>query len=534
MDKQKNIVIVVCRVIVILILLSSWIFKPNLRVILGVIGAALLVILSYIFHKELLEKEEMQDSIKALKNAYDELDEQAKLMARTDLELNKTQEELDKKITGLYTLHEWGNKASQTFSESELFDSITEEFVSKLGFKRAIIITLNEKLKKLQLRKAVNYSQGEIQKLENEVNKRKLFAKLLSKGNPLLITKVNEDKKVQKQLNQITKLNSFVLSPILKQDTSIGIVIMGHKSPYNQVTEGDLELVSILGSQIGISLQNSDLYKQLWQSHQDLEKRVKQRTKELAEANEELKRLNKIKSRFVSSVTHELRTPLTSIKGFSSILIDGKLGEVPPAQLKRLKKIRKHSANLSRLINNLLDISRIESGRVEMQKKEIPLNSVFKNVMEIIKPQAEDKNIEVKKQFHPEDIKINADPNYLERIFVNLLGNAVKFTPEEGKVEVTSSYKNTSVKIAVSDNGPGIPEEDQSNIFEEFYRAENKNQVQKGSGLGLSLVKRIVDAHNGKIWLDSKVGEGTTFTFTLPNKDASENNLESMEEGKKK
>jgi len=501
------------------IFIFSWAFNLLLRIIGASIGIICLISLSYIFHIEKLKKRNMQNSIKALKNAYNELDEQAKLMAQTDLELNKIQEELDKKITGLYTLHEWGNKADQTFSISELLDPITKDFVSKLGFQKAMIVIINEKLKQLQLRKAINYSSQLTQKIEKEINQKTLFTKLLSKAETLLISKVNSHDPSEKQLGDILGLSSFVITPILQQDTAFGLVIMGNESPYNKVTEGDLELVSIFASQIGITMQNSTLYEQLWKSQQDLQNRVKKRTKELAEANEELERLNKVKSDFVSSVTHELRTPLTSIKGFTSILIDGRLGKVPSEQLERLKKIRKHSSNLARLINNLLDISRIESGRVEMQKEEIPVKNILENVMEIIQSQIKNKNIHFSRSFNPENLKLWVDYNQLERVFINLLGNAVKFTPKEGKIVIKAHLTNNSVKVSILNTGPTISEKDLPHIFEEFYRGDNEpEQKEMGSGLGLSLVKKVIEAHNGEIWAESKSNK-TTFNFMIPIKE---------------
>jgi len=520
MQERERDLIIANKVLVflaIIIFLFIWTFTPVFKIIAAFIGIACLMLLLYVQHKEKIKKQDMRHSIKVLKNAYNELDEQAKLMAQTDLELNKIQQELDKKITGLYTLHEWGNKVSQTFSINELLDSMTEDFVSKLGFKKAIVVMVNEQIKQLQLQKVINYSSKQTSKIEVELESGDLFTKFLSKPEPLLVNRINEKDPFQNKISQLLDCNSFVIAPILKQKTPIGIVIMGNKSPYIRVTEGDLELVSILASQVGITIQNSMLYEQLWQSHQVLENRVKDRTKELAQANEELKQLNKVKSDFVSSVTHELRTPLTSIVGFTSILIEGKLGKVPAKQLERLGKIKKHSLNLAKLINDLLDISRIESGRVEMQLEEIAIKDVYKNVMEIIQSQAESKNIKLIYNFEPEDIKVWADFGYMEHVFTNILGNAVKFTPKDGTIDVRANQKNESIKISFSDTGPGIPQKDINRIFEEFYRADNEtNRKEKGSGLGLSLVKRIIQAHKGEIWAESKPGKGTTFHFTIP------------------
>jgi len=291
---------------------------------------------------------------------------------------------------------------------------------------------------------------------------------------------------------------------------------MGDVSGYSKLTEGDVEVVSILATQIGTAIENTMLYTELFNSHQDLEQRVKERTLELARLNEELNRLNRIKSDFVSAVSHELRTPLTSIKGYASILMAGKLGEVPPAQKERLEKINKHADNLTHLVNNLLDIARIESGKIQMDIKDVAIKDIIDSVVDIITPQVKEKSITLKVNLKTLS-SIKADPGQLERVFINLLGNAVKFTPEKGKITISSEEKKDCVEFSVEDTGIGIPKDALEKIFEEFYRAENAlDQNVKGTGLGLSLVKKIIEAHKGKIWVESELGKGSKFIFTIP------------------
>ncbi|HLD70165.1 MAG TPA: HAMP domain-containing sensor histidine kinase, partial [Candidatus Omnitrophota bacterium] len=283
------------------------------------------------------------------------------------------------------------------------------------------------------------------------------------------------------------------------------------------VTEGDEELISILASQIGQALENAQLFEQVYRSRQELESKIQDRTKQLAIALEEVKKVSKMKSDFISAVSHELRTPLTSIKGYASILIAGKIGEIPQQVKERLEKINKHSDNLVKMINDLLDISRIESGKVEMKFAKYNILSIVENVLDILTPQIKEKGIQLKTQIEPTAPEVTVDLSQFERVFINLLGNAIKFTPPNGTITIGAKKDQNTILFSVSDSGIGIKEEDIPKLFNEFYRVENEiNQSVKGTGLGLALAKNIVEAHGGKIWVNSKQNEGTTFYFTLP------------------
>jgi signal transduction histidine kinase len=195
----------------------------------------------------------------------------------------------------------------------------------------------------------------------------------------------------------------------------------------------------------------------------------------------------------------------------------GKLGDVLPAQKERLEKIDKHSNSLVHLINNLLDIARIESGKVQMEIKDISIKEMLDSIIDIITPQVKEKNISLKINSKIKSDRIKADQGQMERVFLNLLSNAVKFTPENGKVSIGIEERDNDTQFSIEDTGIGIPPQDIQKVFQEFFRADNAlDQKIKGSGLGLSLVKKIIDAHKGKIWFDSELGKGTRFAFTLP------------------
>ncbi|MCM8783163.1 MAG: GAF domain-containing sensor histidine kinase [Candidatus Omnitrophica bacterium] len=454
-----------------------------------------------------------------LRQAYNELDEQAKLIVRTDLQLNKIQQELDKKINGLYTLHELGRSINMTFDIEEVFNSIKENFIHKLGFEKFLIITLDEETKKLKCRHWIGFVEEDISQFKKKIEDHSQFKNIIREGKSILVERPELANSEEKELIELLKIRSLIIVPIYLKEIVIGIVVMGNESLYSRVTEGDVELISILANQIAQGIENSRLYEQLWHSYQELEVRVKERTKELAKANEELKKLNQIKSEFVAAVAHELRTPLTSIKGYASILATGKLGEIAPVQKERLERIDRQSSELAKLINDLLDISRIEAGKVGMDIKEIPLKELLNNVLELINPQIEEKNIELKLEVQDNINTIFADYDHLRRVFINILGNAIKFTPLKGKIYINIKREDGFIRTDISDTGIGISPEDLPKLFTEFFRADNPiNREKKGTGLGLSLCKKIIEAHKGKIWADSTLGKGTTFSFTIPEK----------------
>ena len=303
----------------------------------------------------------------------------------------------------------------------------------------------------------------------------------------------------------------------MAQKNILGIIFAGNYSDTFPVTEGDEELISILADQIGQSAENARLFEQVYLSTQTLEQKIQQRTRELASALEEVQQISKTKSEFISAVSHELRTPLTSIKGYAAILMTGKVGQIPDQVKERLERINKQSDNLVKLINDLLDISRIESGRAEMQLIKTDLSAMVDNVSDLLTPQLKEKDITLIRDIDKDIPEVSVDPTQIERVFINLIINAIKFTPEKGQITVKVKKDTDKLNISVIDNGIGIKKEDLNRLFDEFYRVENEiNQNVKGTGLGLTLAKKIVEAHHGKMSVISEPGKGATFYFTLP------------------
>jgi signal transduction histidine kinase len=446
------------------------------------------------------------------------MDEQAKLIVRTDMELNKIQEELDKKIVGLYALQRLSRIISMTLEEDQIFKRIQPEYLEDIGFEKAFAVLWDSELKQFRLSFRIGYSEEEIEVIKGFINTNteRCISFIISEKTLSSISIKNELITPQ-QLKTVFNVNSFIVAPILPQQYNRGMLFVGTQSIDTLVTEGDEELVRILATQVGQALENARLFEKTWKAQQELEKKVIERTHELSTALEEVKNISKRKTDFVSSVSHELRTPLTSIKGYAAILLTGKLGELPQEVRERLDKINRHSDELVHIVNDLLDIARIESGRISMKLEVCDLKDILGKVEDLLSGQLKERVLYLTVDIAADAHMVLADRTQIERVFINLIGNAMKFTSAQGKIMIHSRKFDKLIQIDVTDTGCGIPEESQKAIFDEFYRVDNAvNQEVKGTGLGLSLVKHIVEAHGGKIWVVSKVGYGSTFSFTLP------------------
>ncbi len=456
-------------------------------------------------------------SVNNLKKALNEMDEQAKLIVRTDIELNKAQEELDRKITSLYTLQKLCRAISSTLEQNQIFKKIEPAYLDDLGFQKALAFLFDEKNKNFSLMLCIGYDSKETTDIEAFIDTNKAaYFKLIRGEKTVSSLTAGESLEDTKKTKEIFNVGSFTFTPIFPKEGNPGFLFVGTEKSNSFITESDEDLITILGNQIGQALENADLFEKTWQAHQDLEKRVEIRTRELSKALEDVKKISQRKNDFISNVSHELRTPLTSIKGYAAILLSGKLGALPEDVRKRLEKINKHSDELVQFINDLLDLSRIESGKAELKLSSLNLKNLIEEVADLLAVQFKEKQIEFSSDFPENFPEILADYSQMKRVFINLINNSIKYTPQ-GKISVNLIPLDNEIQINVQDTGCGIPEAAMDKLFTEFYRVDSAlNQEIKGTGLGLALVKNIVAAHKGKIWVTSKVGSGTTFSFTLP------------------
>ncbi len=472
-------------------------------IVLAVLGCGLAVYCGY-----------LQKKYSTIKHSFDDIDEQAKLIVKTDLELSRTQEELDKRLIALDALQRISRLISTTLDEREILASLTPSLLNQLGFERYLFFLFTDKGSPYC---AARFGCGddEAARLLSALSAQEAIINQLK--NRQTVSSLNIKASEQNLLAASLGTRQFIITPIISQNKFLGILLVSNDVSSHAVTEGDEEIISILADQIGQALDNARLFDETFHSRQQLELNVQERTRQLEEALAHVRDLDQKKSEFISAVSHELRTPLTSIKGFASILISGKLGELPEAVRDRLEKINKHSDSLVQLINNLLDISRIEAGKTEMKFKPSSLIPLVTNVQDLLLPQLKDKQIECVASI-PHDLPtVDIDTDQIERVLINLVGNAIKFTPVQGTITITAEAAPEQVRVSVKDTGIGLKPEDCQKLFDEFYRVDNTiNQNVKGTGLGLSLAKKIVLAHHGNIWVESAYGHGATFFFALP------------------
>ncbi len=238
---------------------------------------------------------------------------------------------------------------------------------------------------------------------------------------------------------------------------------------------------------------------------------------ELARKNRDLTHLDELKSDFMATMSHELRTPLTSIIGYSDMLLSGMTGELNEKQSAFVDSILKGGESLLGLINDILDLTKIEAGRLELNHEAVDLRAALLGVLPVVKPRAQDKRIRIS-TFLPTDLPLVwADPAKLNQILLNLITNGIKYTHENGSVSIEARPLEGMVEIWVTDTGIGVAKEDQDKVFQRFTQIDSSaTRSQGGTGLGLAIVRELVELHGGTIRLQSKLAKGSSFIFTMP------------------
>jgi signal transduction histidine kinase len=246
-----------------------------------------------------------------------------------------------------------------------------------------------------------------------------------------------------------------------------------------------------------------------------LAKNVNQMSDELGRVYQELETASRHKSDFLATMSHELRTPLNAIIGFSEVLNEQMFGELNERQLAYVNDVLGAGRHLLSLINDVLDLAKIEAGRLDLELSQVALPDILRSAVSMHSERADRAGIALNLSTEPEEITITADELRVRQVVFNLLSNAVKFTPSGGRIDISALANNGQVEIAVADTGPGISAEDIESIFEEFEQTTAGKQAE-GTGLGLPLSRKLVELHGGRLWVESAPGKGSTFRFTLP------------------
>jgi GAF domain-containing protein len=286
--------------------------------------------------------------------------------------------------------------------------------------------------------------------------------------------------------------------PLLSEGEVIGVLAVTNKMP-GEFASDAVRLLSTFATQSALAIQNARLFR------------------EIADKSQQLEAASRHKSEFLANMSHELRTPLNAIIGFSEVLTERMFGEVNEKQAEYLQDILSSGRHLLSLINDILDLSKVEAGRLDLDLGRFHLPTALDNALTLVRERATRHGIRLTQTVDDRVGDIVADERKVKQILLNLLSNAVKFTPEGGRVGLTATAAEDVITIVVSDTGVGIAPEDQAAIFEEFRQVGRDDaRTQEGTGLGLTLAKKFVELHGGRIWVQSHVGQGSTFAFTLP------------------
>jgi signal transduction histidine kinase len=342
---------------------------------------------------------------------------------------------------------------------------------------------------------------------------------VLATGQPLMIADYAHDPRITESYHELLHREGVVallVVPIALKGKIIGLLYTANRRP-TAFTPGDQEILSRLAAQAAIAIENATLYAQVRQYAEDLEAKVEARTRELQKANTQLAAASQHKSEFLANMSHELRTPLNAIIGFSEVLLERMFGELNEKQAEFLQDILSSGRHLLSLINDILDLSKVEAGRMELHLEPFNLALAIESAMTFVRERANRHGISLGLDLDGRLGELVADERKVRQILLNLLSNAVKFTPDGGQVSVAARLAEDRAEISVRDTGIGIAPEDQGVIFEAFRQVgKGQGQKREGTGLGLALAKEYVELHGGKISVQSEVGKGSTFTFTLP------------------
>jgi len=462
--------------------------------------------------RKIKAKSKSHASSRKLRKAQEQIDLNARTLIRTDLQLHRANERFNLQIAQLQALHRVGTSINSTFDLEVILAGITESMAKDLSFEKSGIVFLEKTTLRPQQSAYHGFSSKEYGTLLDSF--KELLMPALQQED-VIVQATSFSSSAWASLLSHLSVTSLLLLPMRIKSRLIGFIVGGRSHITMRLSEPERQFYAMYAAQASAAIENARLYEALEQANLTLEEKVTERTKNLVEANERLRELDQAKSNFISLVSHELRTPLTAIKGFIVTLYHYDTEITPEKRKLYLSVLNEETDRLTRLITELLDISRIESGRIEMQWQPVSVPRIVQRVFDTLTIRRG--QVVLAKHFPEQFPQVIADPDKLEQVLVNLVGNALKYTPENGTVEVRGSVRGDQVVVEVYDQGPGVPFSEQEKIFDKFYRLDNEaNRKSPGTGLGLPICRALINLHGGKIWVESDDGKGSRFIFTVP------------------
>jgi signal transduction histidine kinase len=417
-------------------------------------------------------------------------------------ELQARTAQLTRSVTELRALGEVSQAVSSTLDLETVLNTIASRAAQLAGADAAAIVEYDEATREFPLRATHNYDP-ELVEAARAMPIRMgegLSGLAAERREPMQVPDIVQEGAYRSHLRDLLLRMGFralLAVPLVREDQVIGALVVNRRAPGEFAPEV-VELLKTFGTQSALAIQNARLFR------------------EIAEKSQQLEAASRHKSEFLANMSHELRTPLNAILGFSEVLAERMFGEVNEKQAEYLQDILSSGRHLLSLINDILDLSKVEAGRLELELGRFHLPTALDNALTLVRERASRHGITLDLAVDPEIGEIVADERKVKQILLNLLSNAVKFTPEGGRVAVSATAADGLVTIAISDTGSGIAAADQATIFEEFRQVGSGSQKQEGTGLGLTLTKKFVELHGGRIGVSSEVGRGSTFSLTLP------------------
>ena len=443
----------------------------------------------------------MRDSIKQLfgelSDSKDKLEEYSRTLEQ---KVEVRTQELARSVEELKALGEVSQAVSSTLDLQKVLATIVAHAADLSGAESGAIYEFNEPSEEFQLRATHRMSEELIQAIREggvKLGETALGWAGVNREAVQIPDILEEPTYPTREIMKREGFRALLAVPLLREDRLIGGLVVRRRAP-GQFQKETVDLLQTFATQSALAIQNARLFR------------------EIEAKGRELEIASKHKSDFLANMSHELRTPLNAILGYTELILDKIYGDVPENIQEVLERVEKNGRHLLGLINDVLDLSKIEAGQLVLSLDDYSMKEVVHTVFTSVESLAAEKNLELKVSVAPEVAQGKGDHQRISQVFLNLVGNAIKFT-EAGEVRVEATASDDTFVISVSDTGPGLSEADQQMIFEEFHQADGSSTRKKGgTGLGLSIARRIVEMHGGRIWVESTEGKGSTFWFTLP------------------
>ena len=415
-------------------------------------------------------------------------------------ELRDRTTELGRSVGELKALGEVSQAVNSTLDLETVLSTIVTKAVQLSGTEAGAIYGYNEQARELRLRATYGMDQALIDALTqrhiglDDSN----VVSALARREPTQIADLR--KEPTSELNDIilrAGYRALMVAPLLRGENIVGTLVIRRRTP-GEFAKNTIDIIKTFAAQSALAIQNARLFHE-----------IEDKSRQLEEASQH-------KSQFLANMSHELRTPLNAILGYTELMADGAYGEPSEKMLGILKRLEANGRHLLGLINDVLDLSKIEAGQLVLELTDYSVQDIAQTVRSTLEPLAADKKLAFKVEVTPNLPPGRGDGRRLTQVLINLVGNAIKFT-DAGEVAIKAEANNGAFHVSVHDTGPGISAADQAKLFQEFQQADNAITRKKGgTGLGLAISKRIVEMHGGKIWVESRPGQGSTFAFTLP------------------